>query len=278
MTRPTTEATMKSHFLAALLSLFTIASSFSAEVTPGNKQLPLPGESLLFDGHEAFLISPEKAAPGSPWVWYAPTLKGLPSNSEVWMFKQFLAKGIAIAGVDVGESYGSPDGRKTFSALHTYLAGERKLSGKPVLLGRSRGGLMLYCWAEENPDSVAAIAGIYPVCNIASYPGFKTAADAYHMTAEELEANIASHNPIDRLAALAKAKVPVFHLHGDNDKTVPLEANSAELVKRYKALGGPGDLTIIPGGGHDMNAHWFQSQPLTDFIISHALSAAEMGK
>jgi len=31
-------------------------------------------------------------------------------KSEKWMFDQFLKAGITIAGVDVGESYGSPKG------------------------------------------------------------------------------------------------------------------------------------------------------------------------
>ena len=34
------------------------------------------------------------------------------------MFDQFLNSGIAIAGVDVGESYGSPKGRTVYSALY----------------------------------------------------------------------------------------------------------------------------------------------------------------
>ncbi|QTN33598.1 prolyl oligopeptidase family serine peptidase [Akkermansiaceae bacterium] len=265
---------MKPFPLAALFSASTMICAFSGEVAPGTKQLPLPGESLVFDGHEAFLISPETPFPGNPWVWYAPTLEGLPSKAEVWMFSRFLAKGIAIAGIDVGESYGSPDGRKTYNDYHAYLTGKRKLSAKPVLLARSRGGLMLYNWAVEKPQSVAAIAGIYPVCNIVSYPGVGRAAGAYHMTAAELEAKLGEHNPISRLAPLAKAKVPLFHIHGDNDKTVPLDANSGELMKRYKALGGPWMLETVPAGGHDMGAHWFQSQPLTDFIVAEALAAA----
>jgi hypothetical protein len=262
---------MKAILIALFLPLFITTAVFSAEVAPGKKQLPLPGESLVFDGHEAFVIPPEKPAPGSPWVWYAPTLRGLPSKAEVWMFNQFLAKGIAIAGVDVGESYGSPDGRKIFGDFHAYLSGERHFSKKPVLLARSRGGLMLYCWAAENPQSVAAIAGIYPVCNIASYPGIGRAAGAYHMTPEQLEAKLYEHNPIARLATLAKAGVPIRHIHGDKDKIVPLEANSAELMKNYKALGGEGTLEIVPGGGHDMNRNWFESQVLTDFIITNAI-------
>lgn len=226
------------------------------------------------DGHEAFVILPEKAAAGNPWVWYAPTLPKLPAKEETWIFNQILAKGIAIAGVDVGESSGSPDGRKIFSDYYSYLTGERKFSKKPVLLARSRGGLMLYNWAAENPDSVGAIAGIYPVCNIASYPGIARAAGAYHMKPEELEKQLDEHNPIARLAALAKASVPILHIHGDNDKIVPLDLNSGELIKRYKALGGSGEVQVIAGGGHDMARSWFESQPLADFVIEHALTKA----
>ena len=58
---------------------------------------------------------------------------------------------------------------------------------------------MTLAWAVENADKVAGFAGIYPVCNVASYPGVAKACGAYHMTAEELTARLAEHNPLDRL-------------------------------------------------------------------------------
>jgi|GEM_PF-592297 len=241
-----------------------------AVITPGTKSLPLPGESFQLDGHEAFVILPEGATKDVPWVWYAPTLKGLPAKSEVWMFERFLKAGIAIAGIDVGESYGSPTGRGIYDAFYAYLVEEREFGAKPVLLARSRGGLMLYSWAIGNPQSVGGVAGIYPVCNIASYPGVGKAAGAYGMTAAELEAALSDHNPIDRLKPLAEAKVPILHLHGDNDKVVPLEANSALLAERYKALGGPVEVEVIKGQGHNGWSGWFESQRLCDFVIARA--------
>ena len=121
----------------------------------------------------------------------------------------------------------------------------------------SRGGLMLYNWAVEHPKSIGGIAGIYPVCNLVSYPGLKRAAGAYEMTTDELKAKLTRHNPIDRLAPLAKAKVPILHLHGDKDRTVPLEANSAELAKRYKAFGDPVEVVLMnsPVGGFRFSVH-----------------------
>jgi hypothetical protein len=248
------------------------AQATSPVIREGSKSLPLAGESFRFDDHEAFVILPEKKRGPIPWVWYAPTLRGLPSQAEIWMFQRFLAAGIAIAGIDVGESYGSPEGRKTYSRFHHHLMHTRKFSPKPCLLARSRGGLMLYNWAVENPDKVAGVAGIYPVCNLESYPGLAKAAGAYQLTAAELKKQLERHNPVSRLAPLAKAGVPVFHLHGDQDKVVPLEANTALLAEHYQKLGGPITIEIIKGGGHDMRKDWFQSESLTNFAINRALA------
>jgi len=87
------------------------------------------------------------------------------------MFQKFLQAGLAVAGLDVGESYGSPTGRALSTALYEELTQKRGLSKTPCLLARSRGGPMLYNWAVERPNSVACIARIYPVCDLNSYPG-----------------------------------------------------------------------------------------------------------
>jgi alpha-beta hydrolase superfamily lysophospholipase len=221
-------------------------------------------------GHTAFLILPAQKASNTPWVWYAPTLRGLPGQEEKWMFEKFLAAGIAVAGIDVGESYGSPQGRALYSALHNELVQKRGFSEKACLLARSRGGLMLYNWADEHASSVACIAGIYPVCNLISYPGLKTACGAYGLTEEQLGAELTRYNPIDRLEALAKAQVPIFHIHGDSDTVVPLEKNSGELANRYRQLGGPITLRVIAGQGHNMWPGWFNCQELVEFIIANA--------
>lgn len=186
------------------------------------------------------------------------------------MFQRFLDAGIAIAGIDVGESYGSPYGRAIFTSFYREVVCQRRFSAKPCLLARSRGGLMLYNWAVEHPSSVGGIAGIYPVCDLRSYPGIDKASGAYGMTLEELAEVLAQHNPVDRVAPLAKAGVPVFHIHGDVDRVVPLESNSAELARRYRRFGGKMTLKVIQEQGHNMWPGWFQCQELVDFVIAHA--------
>ena len=236
------------------------------------KELPIDGQVFAVEGYTAFLIQPQcrTSDKPTPWVWYAPTLPGLPGSSEKWMFDQFLEAGIAIAGVDVGESYGSPAGRAIYAALHKELTKKHGLSKKACLLARSRGGLMLYNWAVENPTSVAGIAGIYPVCNLSSYPGLSRACEAYGLTEEALANQLAKHNPIDRLSTLAKAGVHIFHIHGDSDNVVPLEQNSGEVYRRYLRLGGEMQLLIAEDQGHNMWSGFFQCQELVHFAIARA--------
>jgi pimeloyl-ACP methyl ester carboxylesterase len=259
------------HLLAAALLLPAWAA---LAVDAPAKKLPLPGETFLVEGRTAFLIASPSAPAGrpKPWVWYAPTLPNLPGPEEAWMFRAFLDAGISVAGIDVGESYGSPEGRRWFSALHAELGGKRGFSSKPVLLGRSRGGLMTLAWAAENPDKVGAFAGIYPVCNLTSYPGIDKAAPAYGLDADSLRSELAKHNPVDRLHALARARVPLFAIHGDVDKVVPLEHNSGLMKTRYEALGGTMQLSVPSGQGHNMWRGFFECAELIAFVKAHAVS------
>ena len=194
------------------------------------------------------------------------------------MFERFADAGIAIAGIDVGESYGSPDGRELYEQFYRYLVEDRGFRKKPVLLARSRGGLMLYSWAAEHPDSVAGIAGIYPVCSLESYPGLDKACGAYRLTAAQLKDQLTEHNPVDRLSSLAEAKVPIFHIHGDQDRVVPLDQNSGAVAERYAKLGGPMELEVVKGQGHNMWSGWFQSERLTRFVIQCANDSPAFAK
>lgn len=287
MPRPIIETTQTRRFWigisrAALLALsvvWLLNTVSGAEPAKAPKELPLPGEVFEVAGRTAFVILPASencyTNRPTPWVWYAPTLPNLPEARERWMFERFLAAGIAVAGIDVGESYGSPQGRAGFSALYHELVERRGFSRKPCLLARSRGGLMLYNWAAEHPESVGAIAGIYPVCNLRSWPGLERACGAYGVSAEQLDKQLAQHNPVDRLAPLAKAGVPIFHIHGDSDDVVPLLDNSALLASRYRELGGSMRLRIPPGQGHNVWDGFFQCTELVEFVITHAIPAAE---
>ena len=225
-----------------------------------------------FEDKDAFILMPKKHSElNIPWVFYAPTLRGLPNErDEGWMINHFLEAGIAVAGIDVGESYGNIEGRNLYSKFHNFLTQRKKFNPKACLLARSRGGLMLYNWAANNPKKVKCIAGIYPVCNLRSYPGLERAAPAYKMSASELANSLSENNPINRLQNLAKADVPIFHIHGNVDTVVPLKSNSGIIAKRYQRFGGNMQLVVPKGQGHNMWEGFFKCDELVNFIINCA--------
>ncbi|NCG26515.1 MAG: prolyl oligopeptidase family serine peptidase, partial [Verrucomicrobiales bacterium] len=178
--------------------------------------------------------------------------------------------GIGIGSSHSGDSYGRPEACGIYTKFHKLLTTERGLDQKACLLARSRGGLMLYKWAADNPTKVTCIAGIYPVCDLRSYPGLNRAAPAYGMKADELEKSLKINNPVEKLKPLADAKVPIFHIHGNVDRVVPLKSNSGDVAKRYQRLGGKMHLVVPNGQGHNMWKGFFYCQELVDFVITHA--------
>jgi dipeptidyl aminopeptidase/acylaminoacyl peptidase len=125
---------------------------------------------------------------------------------------------------------------------------------------------MTLSWAAEHPERCGGFAGIYPVCDLTSYPTVEKACGAYHLTADGLRAVLKEHNPVDRLDGLAKAKVPFFAIHGDVDTVVPLERNSGLVAERYRALGGEMELVVPKGQGHNMWEGFFRSAELVAFV------------
>lgn len=244
---------------------------------PKRSQVLLGGESWLLNGRHAFLMMPENrhgdkdSNAGHPWIFYGPSLPRYPDKAESWMHQQFLNAGVAVAGIDVGEAYGSPHAFPHFEALYQEMVG-RGYSKKPALLGRSRGGLWVSSWAVAHPDRVAGIGGIYPVYDYTTYPGVKRATTAYGLSAEALLAKQDQLNPIRRAGKLAEAKVPVCIIHGTDDKVVPLQANSAELQRVYQQHDAGNLFTLIEveGQGHSFWPGFFHCQELVDFLTTQA--------
>lgn len=268
--------------LNALVALgyWTLAITPHAQDLPAKpvKELILPGESFLIDGRPAFIFWPEpsKRRTPQPWILYGPTLPAYPDQAEKWMHEQFLAAGIAVAGIDVGEAYGSTTSRAHFSKLYQELTSKRGFAAKPCLLGRSRGGLWVSGWAVDNADKVAGLAGIYPVYDFRTYPGLDKTAAAYGMSAAELGSRLEEFNPIERISRLAAAQVPVCIIHGDQDTVVPLKENSAELKRRYDAAGAGNlvELMVASEQGHSFWEGFFHCDELVRFAIARARAGA----
>jgi len=233
---------------------------------------PKTAETFDVGGSTAFLYAAPAPAEGRPWIWYAPTLKGISLVGRPMYFKAFMEAGISIAGCDLGEVRGSPASTEKFTRFHEAME-KRGFSAKPILLGQSRGGLMTLAWAFRHPDKVKAWVGIYPVCNLASWPlknsKAQTLAD-FAMPEAELVARLSEFNPVDNLEGLLEHRVPMFVVHGDSDVVVPYEDNTGLLQERYRAGGGTITVKLVPGEGHKVGPAFFECAELVDFVLQQA--------
>ena len=225
---------------------------------------------FAFAGGQAFVVAPTTpSADGSkPWIWYAPTIARHPGAYLGWLMRELLAQGFYVVGFNVGETFANPASRAQFADFYQHARKTYGLDAKVCLLAQSRGGLNHYLFAAAHPEWIACIAGIYPVADLRSYPGLKRAAPAYGLSEDELAAQLPRHNPVDQLESIARADIPILHLHGDADKTVPIEFNSQVIYDRYRALGGRMRLIVAHGGGHEETPVYFESGQLLRFLLA----------
>jgi pimeloyl-ACP methyl ester carboxylesterase len=241
---------------------------------------PFPGERSDWKGFARYdfefadrkvtVVAPARKAAGTPWLWRGEFFGAFPSVDEA-----LLKRGWHVVYIACPNTFGSPDTMERWGRLYRELTGRYKFSRRPVLLGMSRGGLYVYNWAAAHPDRVGLIYGDAPVCDVKSWPGGKGKGKGspndwalfqkvYGLTEEQ--ALGWKHNPIDILAPIAEARIPIIHVVGDADDIVPHPENTLELKKRYEALGGHMELIVKPGVGH--HPHSLEDPaPIVNYIL-----------
>jgi len=222
---------------------------------------------------DCLVVKPRKTAKGKPWVWRARFWGHEPQTDLA-----LLAKGWHVVYCEVGGLFGSPKAIERWDRFYEFLITQHEFSKKAALEGMSRGGLIIYNWASNNPTKVTAIYGDAPVCDFKSWPGgkgkskgspgsWKQCLASYGFT--ESQALAFRGNPIDRLEPLAKAGIPILHIVGDADSVVPIAENSNIIEKRYRALGGTIKVIHKKGIGH--HPHSLKDpKPIVKFFLNHA--------
>jgi hypothetical protein len=177
------------------------------------------------------VIAPSASAPGMPWVYRAGFV-----FRDAKVDQQLLAKGFHIVTGPVGVDLAVKD----WDAVYEYLTGHG-FSKKPSMEGAGGGAGEVYAWAIENPDKVS--------CVYAENPRMHSA--------------LAKTQPLDNLAPLAKANVPLLHVCGSLDPY--FRDNTLEVEKRYRKLGGKIEVIVKKGVGHYPLAPE-DPAPVVDFI------------
>lgn len=218
-----------------------------------------------FQGRDAIVVVPQKAAAGNPWIWRPAFFDAFPAVD-----KALLERGFHVAYLDVTNDYASPWAIELGNRFYKEMVENYGLSSKVVMEGFSRGGLYSVIWASQNPDNVACLYLDAPLSDVFTClkrlhkAAWKTLLKEWNLTEETIDRF--DGNPIDNLEPLAKAGVPIISVCGDSDRSVPIEENMMVMRKRYLALGGNVELIIKPGCDH--HPHSLEDpQPIVDFIM-----------
>lgn len=232
------------------------------------------------DGCKAWVVEPKQALPGNPWTWCMAFPDAFTERTGV---PQLLAKGFHHLYIEVGNTFGCPNALKHLGAFYAFFTAQG-LARKGTFISLSRGGLYAYNWAPRNTDKVVCIYGDAPVCDFKSWPAgkgegkgsandWKLLIKCYGFK-DEAEALAWPHNPIDNLAPLAKANIPLIHVVGDVDDAVPAAENTAIVEQRYRTLGGKIAVFHKPKVGH--HPHGLDDpKPVVELILRYTGAAVK---
>ena len=180
-------------------------------------------------------VAPQKPAPGKPWVFHPSPLE---RDSAVDL--ALLAKGYHIVLPPItGQGYSE----KEWDEIYKRMV-DNGFAKKVVMEGTGAKAGEAYAWAIANPDKVSVIYARNPL----------------------MRSLMSKTPPIDNLAPLAKAGVPILHDCGSLDPW--LKDQTRVVEKRYKELGGKITVLVAEGEGHFPLSRK-DPKPVVDFILSH---------
>ena len=223
---------------------------------------------------DAAVVFPSKPLPGNPWYWRTEFF-----GHEPQVDLELLRRGFHVGYINVQNLYGAPAAMAPMNEFYDYVRSVFRLSSKVTLAGFSRGGLFAFNWAVANPGKVAAIYADNAVCDFKSWPAGKGSGvggkkdwerllGVYHF-ADEAEALKYGGNPVDTLASLARASIPIVGFSGKADEVVPFTENIGLVQSRYSELGG--EIQVIQRPFTKHHPHSLRDpMPIADFIAAHA--------
>lgn len=177
------------------------------------------------------VIAPRTVAAGMPWVYRAGFV-----FRDARVDQALLARGFHIVTGPVGVDFAAKD----WDTVYEYLT-MHGFSKRPAMEGAGGGAGEVYVWAIENAGKISCIYAENP----------------------RMHSALAKTQPLDNLAPLANANVPLLHVCGSLD---PWFTNQTlEVEKRYTKLGGKIQVIVKKAEGHYPLAPE-NPAPVVDFI------------
>ena len=178
------------------------------------------------------IIVPSNSAKGKPWVFRC----GNVDENDV-VDQALLARGFHIVISPITAQAGSV--REQWDSVYLFMT-DHGFSRKAVMEGNGPYAGEVYTWASANPEKISAIYGENPI----------------------MRSLMSKTAPLENLAPLAKAKIPVMHISGSLDPW--LQNHTMLLQKKYRELGGKISVIVKQGEGHFLTLT--DPSPVVNFI------------
>jgi hypothetical protein len=182
------------------------------------------------------IVVPKNPAAGKPWVFRADAID---RNSTVNL--ALLAKGYHIVTPPITTQAGEV--QEQWDETYKTMV-DNGFSKMPAMEAAGAKGGEMYAWAIANPDKVSSIYARDP----------------------SMHSLMSKSAPLDDLAPLARARVPILHDCGSLDPW--LDSQTRVVEKGYKELGGEIRVIVREGEGHFPLAPQ-DPKAVVDFILSH---------
>ncbi|MEA1875751.1 MAG: family 20 glycosylhydrolase [Bacteroidota bacterium] len=232
------------------------------------------GLDFNYQGMVCKIVQPKAPGEGMPWIWRA-RFWGHEPQLDVALLEQ----GYHVVWCDVSGLFGNFEAVDRFNRFYTLMQ-RGGLSKKAVLEGMSRGGLIIYNWAVQNPDKVSSIYADAPVLNGSSWPGgfgsgkgssagWKRFKLAYQINSQSDSLHFMG-DPIHQAVAIAKTGIPIIHVCGEADQVVPIGENTNPFEKQILSNGG--QIKVIRKAGVGHHPHSLENPAeILDFILAAQL-------
>lgn len=232
------------------------------------------------DDFRVWVAEPKKPAEGKPWII---RIQDFGDGFHWHINEKLLNAGAYVVAINSYNTYGADYGLSLMDSLYAMARQRFDLPEKCVVTGVSRAGLSAYRWTIKHPDRVACIYCEGPVLDFKTWPmswpqsaGNWSELKQYYGFSDDDEAISYQGNPIDNLAPIAEAKIPIRHvisLTDEHDTTiVPNEGNTLKAQKRLQQMGHDIEVVIIPDG---MEVPYAFDDESIKFMISNATKAAK---
>nr|WP_299383950.1 GDSL-type esterase/lipase family protein [Allomuricauda sp.] len=221
-------------------------------------------------GLQLKVVSPKQPQLGKPWIWRARFFGHEPQTDIA-----LLERGFHVVYCDVAALFGNEEAVERWNKCYSLMT-TAGLHTKPVLEGMSRGGLIIYNWAAENPDKVACIYADAPVLDAKSWPGgfgtgkgsssdWELVKERYGLSSDELPADFKGW-PIHKVNQLSQAGIPMIHVCGNSDKVVPVDENTGKFAFELKRHGAVIKTIYKDGVGHHPHSLANPTE-IVDFVL-----------